>query len=217
MRKELEISVPTTWAGINLKKYLELQAALENYKDDEEAQVAAMIYHICGIDPKLLQKISAESFVEIKKALEGFLDEPKIDLIKTIKINTIEYGFEPNLSQMSYGAYVDITKYNTISIDENWANIMSILYRPIERKQGDNYTIKPYDGKLNPDLWLSVGMDVHFSCLFFFVNLLKDLLNSTLKSTIAKTELPANYKQTLEKSGEVMQRLLNLPITTLER
>ena len=113
---------------------------------------------------------------------------------------------------MSYGAFVDITKFNELTIDKNWAKIMAILYRPIENKSGDTYSIKGYDGNVDETIWYEVGMDVHFGSLFFFVHLLTDLLNSTLNSTLpTMMEAHPEYKQLLIRSGEVMQRLLNLP------
>ena len=112
---------------------------------------------------------------------------------------------------MTYGAYADITRYETISVDTNWKNIMNILYRPVVAKsKGGTYEIQSYEGNANPDKWLDVSMDKHFGCMFFFVNLSMDLLNSTLNSTIQTMEVPQNYKQILERSGKIIQQSLNL-------
>jgi hypothetical protein len=86
---------------------------------------------------------------------------------------------------------------------------MSILYRPITDKKGDMYSIEAYKGEIDDKVFLSVGMDVQFGALFFFVNLLMDLLSATLKS-LKVEELPPNIKLILEKSGEITKRLLNL-------
>lgn len=216
MKKQIEIEMPTGWGDVKLKDYLVLQAELESYDGEEEAQTAIMMHHICGLEIEQMKRLSTESFLLLKKKIDAFVSEQDFELQRIIKINGIEYGFEPNLSQMAYGMYVDITKYQQIAIDENWANIMSILYRPIERKHGEMYALKPYDGKLRPELFLEVNMAVHFGTLFFFVNLLKDLLNSTLNYTM-KMDLPPNIKSTLAKSGEVMQRLLLLQEEKLKR
>jgi hypothetical protein len=121
----------------------------------------------------------------------------------------VEYGFEPNLSNMAYGAYVDISKYETIGVDEKWAEIMSILYRPVTKKTGALYDTKTYDGVLYPEKFMEVGMDVHFGALFFFKNLLVDLQKDTLSSLTGLTELPPNMKSVLEKSGVLTQALSN--------
>ena len=207
--KEIELNVPTEWSDIKLKKWLELQKELENYKDDEEAISALMLYHLCGLQPEYAGGIAVDDYITIKTDIANFINNVDLPLQKFIYIDGVEYGFEPNLSNMTYGAFADITKYNTIQIDDNWASIMSILYRPVDKRQGDMYTIKPYTGELNPKLFLEVGMHIHFGCLFFFVNLWKDLQASILKS-MTEMEVPPNIKSILGKNGERIQQLLNL-------
>jgi hypothetical protein len=132
-----------------------------------------------------------------------------------VTIDGVEYGFEPNLSQMQYGAYLDITRNDTITIDENWAKIMSILYRPVVRKKGEMYEIERYDGKIDAEKWLDVGMDIHFGTLFFFLYLSLDLARGIAKST--KVEgLPQNMQLILERSGEVIHQLLNSQTAILQ-
>jgi hypothetical protein len=206
MKKEIEIIMPEGWHDITLKQYLALQTDLKNYEDDEEAQIALMLYHLCGIDAKMLQSLSQASFNRLKIELNTFMQPTEIPLKRIIEIDGIEYGFEPNLSKIAYGAYADISKYDTIQIDNNWAKIMSILYRPIVNKGGaETYTIKPYDGVIDEKKFLSVPMDIQFSTLFFFVRLSKDLLNSILNSTIA-TEMSPHFKSILEESGKLIQQ-----------
>jgi uncharacterized protein (UPF0248 family) len=208
MIKEIEIKVPTDWTGISLKKYLELQTDLETYKDDDAAVTAIMLYHLCGLDLKYLNAIPVETYSEIRDTLALFTNGIEIPLKRVINIDGIEYGFEPNLSKMAYGAYVDISKYQTMAIDKNWANIMSILYRPVKHKKGEMYSIDTYTGIDNSAKFLNVGMDIHFGALFFLLNLSMDLLNSTLNSSMAM-ELPPNIKSTLARSGGLIQQLLN--------
>ena len=214
MGKQMTLTIPTDWAGISLKKYLNLQRDLANYSDNEEAMTALMFSHLCGLDAEYVQSLSVEDFNEIKGMLEGFIHSTDLPLQKIIKIGDVEYGFEPNLSQISYGAYVDISKFGELTINDNWAKIMSILYRPIANKKGDTYSIKPYEGIGDDKVWLNVSMDIHFGALFFFVHTLMDLLSATLKSL--KVEgLPPNIKSILEKSGEITKRLLNLQTDNL--
>lgn len=211
MVQELTINIPQSYTDISLKKWLALQTEIENYKDDEEAITAIIFYHLCGLEPLQLKGLSLDDYTSIKKDLEEFINKTDLPLQKFVTIDGVEYGFEPNLSQMTYGAYVDITKFETFTIDKNWQKIMNILYRPIERKKGDMYSIKPYTGNIDGEKFLNVSMDVHFGALFFFVNLLTDLLSATL-SYLKAEEMPPNIKLILGKSGEVTRRLLNLPM-----
>jgi hypothetical protein len=214
--KELELRVPTSYADISLQKWIGLQTEIESYKDDEQAITALMLYHLCGLDPKYLSKVAVDDYALVKQQLESFLGNTDLPLQRIINIDGIEYGFEPNLSQMSYGAYADITQYKNLTIDKNWAKIMSILYRPIIHKKGEMYSIKPYDGEMREEMFLKVGMDVHFGTLFFFVNLLMDLLKDTLKSTMEK-DIHPNIKQILERSGQLIPHSLTLPAEILRK
>jgi hypothetical protein len=214
--KELELKVPTSYADITLQQWINLQNELESYKDDPDAVTALMLYHLCGLEPMYLKAISIDDYALVKGQLESFLGNTDLPLQKIITIDGIEYGFEPNLSQMSYGAYADITQYKDLTIDKNWAKIMSILYRPVTHKKGEMYSIKTYDGEMREEMFLEVGMDVHFGALFFFVNLLMDLLKGILKSSMVK-DIHPNIKQILEKSGQLIPHSLTSPMETLQK
>ena len=216
MRKTLTLEIPTSWKDVTLKQYLALQADLEAYRDDEEAQTALTLYHLCGLDAEYLNKLSADSYNKVRSKLNEFHSPETIELQQLITIDGIEYGFEPNLSKMSYGAYADITKWDTIAIDKNWSKVMSILYRPVSKKQKERYDIQTYDGEIDETKWLDVNMQVHWGCLFFFVRLQMDLLKGILKS-LKEEELPASMKSILARSGELMQQSLNWPMANLKR
>jgi hypothetical protein len=214
--KEIELKVPTSYADITLKQWIDLQNELESYKDDEQAVTALMLYHLCGLDPKYLKTIAIDDYALVKTQLESFLGNTELPLQRIITIDGIEYGFEPNLSQMSYGAYADVTQYKTLTIDKNWAKIMSVLYRPVTHKRGEMYSIEAYDGVMREELFLNVGMHIHFGCLFFFVHTLMDLLNAILKSTMAK-DIHPSIKQILERSGQLIPHSLTSPVEILRK
>jgi hypothetical protein len=174
------------------------------------------MHHLCGFNVEYLAQLDTETFTHIKNDIVGFMGKTELPLQRFIRINGVEYGFEPNLSKMAYGAYLDIAKWDTFTINENWAKIMSILYRPVTSKVGSLYEIKPYDADGKEELFLEVGMDVHFGALFFFVRLLTDLPNYILKSLMEGAEIPHNIKSILEKSGKTIPPLSNWRMETLE-
>jgi len=131
MKKEIKIVVPTQWSAITLRKYLDLQKDLKVYGENEEGYTACLMHHLCDFNLEYLSQLDTETFTHIKNDLVGFMGKTDFPLQKFITINGIEYGFEPNLSKMAYGAYLDIAKYDTFTINEDWAKIMSILYRPV--------------------------------------------------------------------------------------
>ena len=209
MKQEITLKVPTSWEAVTLKDYLALRKDMETYSDDQEAITACLFHHLCRFPVQYLNQMDIDTYVNIKKDLESFFNKAEHPLKRFITIDGVEYGFEPNLSNMAYGAYVDISKYETVGVDEKWAEIMSILYRPVIKKTGALYDTKVYDGELYPEKFMEVGMDVHFGALFFFKSLLEDLQKDTLNSLMESTELPRSIKSVLEKSGVLTHQLSN--------
>lgn len=217
MIQTIKVKALTEWKDVTLKKYLAMMSDIDAYRDDQEAVDALMLHHLAGIPYEELTNVTSESYNKLKQKLSKFLKPEDMELQRFVTINGVEYGFEPNLSKMTYGAYADISQYDTISIDKNWAKIMSILYRPITKKDKHGlYNIEPYKGELKEDLWLDVTMDVHFGCLFFFLHLQMDLMKDTLKS-LTETELNPNIKQILQESGEAIQQYMNLQEETSKK
>ncbi len=212
MKKELTIKVPTSWNGVTLKDYLALRKDMETYKDDDEALTACLFHHLCHFPLEYLQQLDIDTYISIKADLTRFFNKIEHPLQRFITIDGVKYGFEPDLSKMAYGAYVDISKYETLEINDKWADIMSILYRPVVKESGALYDIEQYSGNIDANKFLDVAMDVHWGCLFFFNNLQKDLLNVTLKSLTGEltgTDLPLRLKQILAANGSHTQASFN--------
>lgn len=210
MKKEIQITVPKDWSAVTLKQYLALQKDLSNYGDNEEGYLACLMHHLCHFDVAYLRALDTETYSKIKEDILSFYSKSNYELQRKIKVNGHTYGFEPNLSKIPYGAYLDISKYETFTIDENWAEIMSILYRPVTKESMGLYEIEEYKGEIYPHIFEEVTMDVHFGALFFFLHLLMDLQSSTLKSLMDQVEIPHNIKSILQKSGEITPQLFNL-------
>lgn len=215
MKQEIKVVVPKDWSGVTLRQYLALKKDMETYKDEPEAIIACLFHHLCNFPPQYLAQMDIDTYVAIKKDITQFLNNTKYPLKRFITIDGVEYGFEPNLSQMAYGAYVDISKYETLEINDKWSEIMSILYRPVIKKSGALYDIKTYDADINGDKFLDITMDAHWGAVFFFKDLLKDLQNSILKSLTVEfpeMDLHPRLKRILQESGEAIHQSYNWPV-----
>ena len=209
MKQEIKIEVPTKWSAVTLRQYLALRKDLDTYAGEEDAITACLFHHLCKFPLEYIQQLNIDTYIAIKGDLINFFNNIDLPLQKFITIDGQEYGFEPDLSRMAYGAYVDISKYETFEINEKWAEIMSILYRPMIQTTGKLYDVKAYDGTIDGDKFMDVTMDIHFGTLFFLKTLLKDLLKDTQKSLTGLTGLPQNIKSVLEKNGNLTQALSN--------
>jgi len=209
MKQEIHINVPTSWKDVTLKSYLNLQKDIKNYEGDNDAHFGLTLYHLCGLEWDEQKGLTMKSRNLLQEKLNGFENPNELPLERFITIDGVEYGFEPNLSKMAYGAYVDISQWDKLEIDDNWKKVMAILYRPVTMKKNGLYTIEPYTGEEESDKWLKVPMDVHFGSLFFFINLWRDLLQGILNSSIM-TEIPPNMQSILVKNGKVITQSLSL-------
>ena len=68
--------------------------------------------------------------------------EQKPQLITRFTMNGVEYGFIPNLDDMTLGEYVDLDTY--ISQWDRMEYAMAVLYRPIKDKYKQKYNIEEY-------------------------------------------------------------------------
>ena len=206
---KVKVRIPTDWNDITLETYLKYRKTLDLYKDDDEDEldmidksIIISLDILCGVAPNFASQMPIEMLQHVMDSLNKFMTETKFDLQRIITIDGIEYGFEPNLSNMSYGAYLDISKYDNITIDTNWQKIMAILYRPILSKSGKLYEIKEYTGMEDDTIFLKTTMDINFGCIGFFLHLSKDLALYTLKSLKEGQEMNLLLQSIMERSGK---------------
>jgi hypothetical protein len=223
--KTFKAVIPQSWSEVTLEKYLKYRKTIDMYKDDDEDEgpdksLLIALDILCEIPPTYLPSLSLDKIKLINDDLNSFMSKSDFELQRFITIDGIEYGFEPNLSEMSYGAYLDISKNDTIGMDKNWPKIMAILYRKVAKKElnkaGDTkyYEIENYTGKEDDAPFLKTGMDVNFGCMFFFINLSRDLLQSTMKSLMESEEIQPALSSIMGKNGEAIRQLLNSPMGT---
>ena len=118
-----------------------------------------------------------KDLLEIMAIIKNMIDtEPnKEQFRKVFEFNGEEYGFCPNLSNISTGEYIDLESYCKEPI-ENLHTIMSILYRKITFKRNERYAIEDYNpDEFKEELFKDCPMDIALSCLGFFLTLGENL------------------------------------------
>jgi hypothetical protein len=176
---KLEINIPTELSEIKLSQY---QKFLEIVKDneDEEFLHQKMVQIFCGIELKNVVEIKYKDIIDITNRLSNMFNTTNHKLIKTFKLGGIEFGFIPDLDNMTFGEYTDLDTYIT-----DWNEIhkaMAVLYRPIVNKGiNKTYDIEPYKGSITySDVMKHAPLDVVLGANVFFYTLGNDLLKSTL-------------------------------------
>ena len=175
---KVDLQVPTSLNDIPLYQYQKFIKTFENTDDiTEEYAGIKMLEIFCGlkIDEALDVKISDVNKItdKINKALS---EKPL--LVTRFKIGNTEFGFVPQLDDLTFGEFVDIE--NNIGDWESMHKAMAVLYRPITDRIKGKYQIEKYRGDSWHDAMLNMPSSVAISAINFFFHLENDLLKATL-------------------------------------
>lgn len=203
---EVKLNIPTKLSEITLKQYKKFLIVHEENSDVNFIQ-AKMIEIFCGISHKLATLMKYSDVEEITGNINKlFLSKPQ--LITTFKIKEKEYGFVPNLDDMTLGEYIDLDSFT--GEYKNIEVAMNVLYRPIEAKLNGKYSINKYDPETKDDM-LEMPMDAVISSLFFFLNLGIELsqitLNSLAKPQITQLEEYKHFQQNMDGINQFLPYL----------
>jgi hypothetical protein len=174
---KIELTIPTTLNDIKLAQY---QKFLSIAKDNEESEFLQqkMVQLFCGIDLKDVAQIRYKDVAEITANINNLFTKEN-QFIQRFKMGGVEFGFIPNLDEMSTGEYMDLDTY--ITDWDTMHNAMAVLYRPITNKLGNKYQIEEYKGSITyADVMRHAPLDVVLGAMVFFYNLGNDLLKSTV-------------------------------------
>jgi len=193
---ELQINVPTSLNEIPLKHYVDFLKVQEN-SNDEEFVAQKMIEIFCGIRLIDVAKIKLSSLNEMVAHFSKLFEQtPKFQ--PTFKIGDKEYGFIPNLEEITFGEYVDLE--NHLQSWDSFNKAMAVMYRPIKKRIKDKYEIQEYSGtKEYQELMQFAPLDVCIAASVFFYNLSNELLAATLNYLEKEIKKDPNLTTNLAK------------------
>jgi len=178
---KLDISVPTSLNDIPLYQYQQFIKAFENAEElTDEYAGTKMLEIFCGLKLDEALKIKVADIKKITTTLNKALSEKPL-LITRFKLGKTEFGFVPQLDELTFGEYVDIE--NTIGDWDTMHKAMAVLYRPVVERVGNKYEIEEYRGDSWHDAMLNMPASVAVSAINFFFHLENDLLKATLRSS----------------------------------
>jgi hypothetical protein len=183
---KLNIKIPTSLSEITLrqyKRYLKIQETVT----DERFLNAKMIEIFCDLKLEDVMLLKFNDAQEISKILTDLFDS-KPKLVTKFNIGSTEYGFQPQLDDISLGEYIDLDTF--VGDWENMEKAMNVLYRPILVKLKDKYSIEEYKVGDEVNL-LDMPMDAVLSSIFFFWNLGLDLSTTMMNSLEDQEETEA--------------------------
>jgi len=174
---KLDLTVPESIAEIPLVNYQKFLKVQQN-SNDEEFIAQKMIEIFCGIDLKDVATIKVK---DMNYLVEHFnkIFSVKPQFYQTFKLKGMEFGFIPNLEEISWGEYIDLEHH--LNDWEGFHKAMAVMYRPIINKSKDKYEIAPYTASDEyHELMKYMPMEIAISARVFFYHLGNELLSSTL-------------------------------------
>ena len=193
---KIEINVPTSLSEVTLGQY---QKFLKIAEDNPEGNFlnAKMIEIFCGIPLSDSYKLKMSSVTAIIDILNELLSQtPK--RVEQFTMNGVQYGFIPDLDEMSLGEYVDLDGNAS-----DWNNMhvaMNVLYRKIKIKKSGKYNIVDYNVE-NPEKMKDMPLDAAIGSLFFFYNLGMELSKHTILYSSNQAEMEAYQEQLISETN----------------
>ncbi len=201
----LKLSIPTKLSEIKLEQYQEYLKAVENEIDDYTAG-SKMISIFCNIPEADIYEFKVSHITSVSNTLQKVFNEKTNNLVRNFKINNIEYGFIPNLDEITFGEYIDLD--NNLKDWQQMHKAMNVFYRPVVQKHKERYIIEKYKPENNENL-KQIPLDACFSSIVFFYNLGKELSQIMLGYLTPQEMEKLHQSETLLPSGDGINQFMH--------
>tara|TARA_R100001440_G_scaffold16939_1_gene28687 strand:+ start:3631 stop:4290 length:660 start_codon:yes stop_codon:yes gene_type:complete len=197
---KVNLKIPTTLNDVTLAQYQEFSKLESKLEDTNDSSIQLEIVKIfCNVSDDVVRRMKATDIAEICGIINSMFDSSNDQLLKRFTLNGVEYGFIPELDDMSFGEYMDLDTF--IGDNNNLHRALNVLFRPIEYKRGNRYNIKDYDPDTS-EIAKEFPLDVVLGAIVFFYNLGKDLSMVMLNSLEKKNEKALAQHLLLQQNGD---------------
>ena len=183
--KTEEFKLISSWSDVNLETWLKLIEFETGSKTQEaEGTIAAL----SDMSKQLINQLSLKDVAVIMEKIAEFQAGQNSSLKKIIEIEGVEYGFHPNLDDITLGEYADLETFIKNGIEQHLPEVMAVLYRKVTEKTDSGvYTIEKYGGDLTirAEQMKKMSAEQVQSALVFFYSFVS-VLSMTLESYLTK-------------------------------
>ena len=195
--KVKEYNIIDSWADVTLEKWQQLVLGKKKTKTEEAKET---IKALSTLPVKLIEEMALSDVATIFERLSKLQIKGKLK--KVFEIDEVEYGFLPDLDEITLGEWADIEQYIKDGLEKNMHKIMAVLFRPVTNKEGKMYSVQAYkDGKQRAEKFRKKmnAVQVQQSLVFFwtFGKELSTILPLYLTEMMTKIQAEMN----LQKSG----------------
>jgi len=184
------MKISLKYSDQTLGTYIDFMAA----GNDPIGQLSA----ITGKKRDQLRELPMEQVEQITASYVYNLKQEEKVFKQFIELDGIKFGFHPHLKAITFGEWLDAMDYAK-DLPKNYANLLTILYRPVTAEFNDRYTIEPYDADIHgkyASKMRQLPLPVVNGCMLFFSTLLSDLMSNSPEYLEALlTKLQAEVKE----------------------
>ena len=204
MKESIKIQLPETIADITLDQSQRYLSIAESDTLSDIIKTKRIVKLFTGLKNKQVDAMTITDYETVINHITIALNT-EVEFTQRFTLGGIEFGFVPNLDEITAGEYIDLTA-SGVSQD-TLQHILAILFRPIvkEDKHG-HYEVEAYTANTkHVDLMKQAPMNIVNGMLVFFCLLSNELEASILKST-GTDQVEARRKQvTTSPSGDGTQ------------
>ena len=174
--KENKFTLVSKWSEVTLESYAKLIA---HKKGSNATDAIELMKIMSDIPVKFAKALSLHDISQLLSSMANLQALDDTELHNIITVNGIDYGFHPNLDEITLGEFADLEHYIENGYENYLKEIMAVLYRPIKTREGKKYTIEAYDGNIEEraKVFNSMVASQVQSALVFFYSFGSTLLN----------------------------------------
>ena len=209
-----EIVVPSSLDDITLEQY-QLFMRIVSEDDSEEFLAQKMVSVFCKIRLSDVFKIRMLDVLEIATSI-GEMIQKSCDLTPRFKMNDTEFGFIPDLENISFEEYVDLDSH--LGDWQTMHKAMAVMYRPIVKTKRVKYDLEEYLGSFSYSEVLKYApLSIVLGSMVFFYRLRDELLKANLSYLKTEvTEMALVQRNSSISSGGGTIQSINLLEETLQ-
>lgn len=175
--------LPQKWDEVSIKQYQDLMIIAEDDTLNKLEEKIRSISILTGCEVGKLTKAPMSHLNKVYDRLAVLTsDMPNKVLRKVIEIDGVEYGFIPDMRDLTFGEFVDIDTWMQDGY-RNLVDILAVLYRPVVKRKGDRYRIEDYDTVSRADrselFAESMSIDSVYGAMVFFYTIGEKLIETT--------------------------------------
>lgn len=197
----MKIKIPTSLSDIRLEQFVLFNKVFKESQEESFVKLA-LVTIFCDLSVEDAKNIVAKDFDEIALNISSVLArQPRF--IQRFIHDGKEYGFIPNLDEITAGEYIDLESF--LRDEETYNKAMSVLYRPILNKCKDLYNIEEYKGSHTE--FNTLNLEIVLGSMLFFWNLSNELLTA-MRGYLAQPKNMTLLEEVLMKNGVGISQFL---------